>query len=264
MSIPPLSRGDSIPEGLPSAHRWSALVTHFCGTGLIARFATEKMPDQAGRTNYDIVKNKKLPWMVAAHIGYEASAATKEFSAHSPFISFSSEPDCAFRFMTRERPLLLENCEFHNARFFTWALRFDATDLTLSPWGKGCYQFVYQSDPANCTIAIASEYSEGLRRYQRTGEVEMRAGALGRAIAAGHAAKNTKEHCALIIDAVTYLTDQGSRVGDDKLLNLALTCASDDREWLVYPCDPMDKWVASTFHMNRHLSIGSCLRERSG
>ncbi len=251
-----LFRGDSIPPDL-RGDRWNALVTHFCGTGLIARFAS------AG-TRYSGAPKHSLAWMVAAHIGWEANEEARTFSAHSPFISFSSDPDRAFSFMSHDADLDLVPSEFHDASFFMWALEFGRTELRPMPeHGKGCYGLHYRSDPTNCRLAIAEEYQEGVRRYLSDGDISLMIQAIGRGAAADQNDVAGDAHVAILIDAVTYLADRTPQFEDRELLHLAMTCATRDREWLVFPCDPMDSWVSSTFHMNRHLSIHKCFTLRA-
>lgn len=154
-----LFRGDSIPPagGGGVDHRGRTFADHFCGNGLMARYADwGRSRDMVGR---DLVQ------IVLEHVGFDRGQEETYRADHSPLLSFSTLPDTGMRFANR-RLKALEECNFEEATCFIW--RFTPT-ITESNQ-PGAYFFRYQADPKNCRKLVGEKLRRGIDRVLAAGD----------------------------------------------------------------------------------------------
>lgn len=253
-----LYRGDSIPavvRGSTDPHR--ALAEHFCGLGLAARSFSGKIR----RSEFD----KPLE-QVLAHVGHEKGTPEQALAEHSPLISFSESLASAFSFMEGTGRPNLTRCRWlHQATHFVWRLKLDRSDLlpmaSKLPSYEGWYWFRYRVDPVNCPVHIMRRIEDARDMEASTGERHELASSLGPYAAAAHAADDSSDHYAIIIDACTFI-ERNCR--GKRLYEQALHLARRHREWLLYPYDiSEDGCPTGVLQMNKNLSIAALYRWRS-
>lgn len=248
-----LYRGDSIPSQVLSANRkdrGKTFAKHFCGTGLMAKFGDNGF--------HSLVQGKSMRQIVEEHIGYVTGHPSEKLSLHSPMLSFSSCRDRAFKFLERseKKRLRLVECGFEDATHFLWEL-----DVELqAPSEPGLYHVDYKSDPVHCVEIVERQLRQGLETEAQDRDPYPLMLALGNVVAMRHAAADRGRHRADLIDAVEFL--RGDRLGaDPSVLANAREKAERDREWLLYPADPMVDGTgppSACFLMNKHLSVSAC------
>ena len=250
-----LYRGDSIPAAVQSSvnpHR--VLAEHFCGLGLVARSFCGEIP----RAVFD----KPLD-QVLAHVSHERGTPEQTLAEHSPLISFSESLKSAFSFMEGTGRSNLTRCRrLHKATHFVWRLRLDRGDLQPMPPGfpshEGWYWFHYRADPVNCLEHMMRRVEEAYDLEAGTGEAHELASSLGQCAAAAHAAADSRDHHAIIIDACTFI-ERNCR--GKRLYEQALHLARHHREWLLYPYDMSEDGCPSgVFQMNKNLSLAALYR----
>jgi hypothetical protein len=76
---------------------------------------------------------------------------------------------------------------------------------------------------------------------------------------------DSRDHCAELIDVVTYVQSHDTSGHDRRLVANTLERARRSREWLLYPTDPMEDGpgLSSRFAMNRHLRAYKYYRVRN-
>lgn len=248
-----LFRGDSLGKRNRHAPRGRTFAEYFVSTGLMARFA------DGGSSR--LLKGRTLLDLVLAHIGYEHGTSEQELSYRSPMLSFSADEDRALRFAERTGRKRLIPCPIEDGTHFLWCL-----DAPLQPISPGLYRFEYKADPVNCE-AIVERQIVRAQRVLLTGESEDLIGvAVGNDAALGILRQDAEQHYAKVIDVETFMKDQLAKgeTADVRLVERTLEFASRDREWLVYPQDPMPDggpgYSARLLH-NRHLSVAGAYRE---
>ena len=247
-----LFRGDSLPSTVlnqSSANRGRTFANHFCGNGLLARFA------DGGSSS--LLEDKELLDYVLAHVSYERK--TPEFARHSPLISFSKSRDTAFKF-TNRRQRELEECTFDLATHFLWRFNFPLGEMLE----VGRYGFVYQSDPQNCRELVRKWIDRGMRKEAETGDMKGLAEAVSSLGGMWHSHCDTSNHYAEVIDVYTFVSNADSSSRNEQLVKNTLERSKRDQEWLVYPKDPMPdrRGYSARLTMNKHLSVDSCYRRK--
>lgn len=251
-----LYRGDRFPLPILSTrgrHRGRTFADHFCGNGLMAKFA------DGGISR--LLERKDLVDLVLAHVGYDVGRPEQELADHSPLISFSEDKRTAFGFVDRTHSLDLEECLFDDATHFMWQI-----EIALpSPRQPGLYEITYEADPVNCMALVEQQLTRGVSREVNSGNFDSIAKSLMNAVAMAHAAEDQRMHYARLIDVLTYVNSQDVSGREARLVNNTLQRADRDREWLLYPNDlmPDGHGFSARFTMNRHLAVHSCYRVRS-
>lgn len=223
--------------------RGRTFADHFCGNGLMAKFAD-------GGTS-TLLQGKRLLDMILSHVGYERGQPEQAFSYHSPFLSFTRDLEAALNFSERTRKKELEECPLEDASYFVWELDIDLPD-EVEP---GRYQFVYKASSVNCRQHVYSQIQRAPELVANTGDGDILAVGLMNLFAMRNADADSRDHCAEIIDVVTYVQGHDTSGHDLRLVANTLERARRSREWLLCPTDPMEdgSGLSSRFVMNRHL-----------
>ncbi len=250
-----LFRGDSLPDSVTRTaprDRGRTFADHFCGTGLMAKFADNGM--------ISLVRDQDLVDLVLKHVGYNRWAPERALAYHSPLLSFSTMRDTAFRFSYRADDPDLVPCTLDEATHFVWELAIELP-YCIDP---GRYGFTYSADPCNALPFLREQVQRGLELEAATGDLHMLANTLLQAAGAAHAAADRSLHYAELIDVATFLSSHDLTHRDARLVRNALNRASRDNEWLLFPKDPMPDGpgYSCRFVMNRHLKVSECLRLR--
>ena len=250
-----LYRGDSIRRDVAQSAarvRGKTFAQYFCGDGLMAKFSV-------GGSDL-LLDGRSLLDLVLAHVGYEVATSEQELADRSPLMSFSECSNAASRFSNR-RGSDLEACDFGEASHFIW--QFTVTlDAEMSP---GRYGFKYWSDPVNVRWIVSDQFQRGMEQFARG--VSFRstlADPLAAKIAQVYADADQQEHYAEIIDVVTFVSAQDVSGCDQQLVSRTIERATKDREWLVYPMDPMPDGCgySARLEMNKHLSVFRCFKRK--
>jgi hypothetical protein len=195
-----------------------------------------------------------LPYVVAAHVGYEKKTREEKISFRSPMLSFSEALDEAWYFTDRTERKKFEIVPFMDATHFAWKL----SGIRAQVLAAGHFRFEY------------SYSTQNVERFLGSLEVDLLAGdiqgfqrGLDAAIAQQFVRADDTPHVAELIDVVTFLEANSRQVGDDALLTRALDYARRSREWLLRPRDPMEdgRGFSSRFGPNPFLSAAIFARE---
>jgi len=192
---------------------------------------------------------KPLPYLVAAHVGYELGSPEDHIAKHSPFLSFSTHADMAANFADRTGKKLLRPCTFEQATHFIWRLTLPA----LEPYrglGDGVYVLKYRASADNVRAFLQADI---IRANRGDDEAAIRA-ALTQLVH-GYIAADHSEHIAAIIDIETLL-ESTRQPGQRELWDRALERARRSSEWLVYPMDlmPDGHGFSARLSLNRFLA----------
>jgi hypothetical protein len=250
-----LYRGDSLPPNVvqaPARARGRTFANHFCGNGLMAKFAD-------GGSSW-LLRGRDLLGLTLAHVGYDLGTPEQELHDHSPLISFSVGVETAFRFSDRTQRKDLAPSNLDEASHFMWQL-----DVELSrPLEPGRYALRFQSDPVNCEAIVEEQLHRGLQTQATTGDMDLIGQALMDAAAMEYARADETEHYAELIDVVPFVVAKSPRDGSNRLVENTVARATRDREWLLYPMDPMHDGpgYSARFPMNKHLSVSGCFKIR--
>lgn len=252
-----LFRGDSLPDHVLRAvprDRGRTFADHFCGTGLMAKFA-----DDGSST---LLVDHDLVDLILKHVGYNAWASERVLAYHSPFLSFSANYETAFRFSNRREDLDLVPCSLDKATHFVWELEIDLPH----PIERGRYAFTYQADLVNVRSFIGDQVRRGLEIEAATGDFHFLGNALLQAADAAVSSSDLSTHCAELTDVLTFLEGQDLSGRDARLMSNALTRSRRDSEWLLHPKDLMADGggYSYRFAMNSNLKVSQCLRRRDG
>lgn len=239
-----LYRGDSLPNPARSTSGRARGRTYpdlFCGSGLIAKFSGTST----------LLQGKDLLDIVLCHVGYDVGQSEQALADHSPLISFSEDPEKAFDFSERTGKKGLEECVFENATHFVWELNIELPP----PVEPGRYRFTYKAGPSNCWPFIRERFWRGVAREAETANPHDLFSALRDGFGAVYAGMDESEHYAELIDVVTYVKAQDTRQRERRLVENTRVRSSRDREWLLYPQNPMPDGFGfnAVFSMNRHL-----------
>lgn len=243
-----LYRGDSLPSHALKADRRDrgrTFADHFCGTGLVAKFA-----DNGTST---LLRGKQLLDMILSHVGYERHTPEESFSYRSPFLSFTSKIDEAFNFAERTRKKKLVKCPLEDASYFIWELAIDLPNEAE----PGRYEFHYKASSINCKPSVLDQIQRGYELESQSGDPHGLAMGLMNMITGCIADKDTSDHSAELVHVVPYVTQNDTTGKDPRLVTNTVKRASSVDEWLLYPTDPMKDGpgVSSCFTMNQHLRI---------
>lgn len=245
-----LYRGDSLPDPSKERTRGKTYAEHFCGNGLMAKFAD-------GGTS-ELIKNRSLLDYILSHVGYEQERSDKLFSYYSPMISFSADEDIAtgyFKARAGKKKQFVP-CEFYEANHFVFEFNFDADPIPTIP---GLYFFTFKTNSVNCREFNEIQLKHGLIKEAEEGDSSLLGNAILNNIVAGIADKDEKTHLAFIFDVFKFVSNQDTSHQKEKLVKKTLERAEKDKEWLLYPCDPMNEGlgVSAKFPMNEHLRVHS-------
>jgi hypothetical protein len=195
------------------------------------------------------IEGKSLEWLVTSHIGYvkpksKDEIASEQFSSfHSPLISFSEEAKESFKYLDRTKKLDFEDAELSEATHFIWKLE----NLEAEEVVKGVYRIVYKASTDNVKHFLNEELSRGLTM-----------GGVAKMIVHQNIENDSSDHYALLIDVVTYLENNPNPIGVElEVFERAKFFSSRDKEWLLYPQDPMKdgRGFDARFTLNIHLSL---------
>ncbi len=107
ISLPDLFRGDTCaPPGGNATNRGQTFADQFLTTGLVAKFANGGDPKW---------ERLSLPYLVAAHVGYEKKTKEEKVSFYIPMLSFSESLDAAWYFADRTMKKKFEVVPFAQA-----------------------------------------------------------------------------------------------------------------------------------------------------
>jgi len=251
-----LYRGDSLPGPVLKADRRDrgrSFADHFCGTGLVAKFA-----DRGANA---LLRDKLLLDMILSHVGYERHTQEECFSSRSPFLSFTSKIDKAFDFAERTHKKKLVICPLEDASYFLWELDIDLPN-EVDP---GRYEFHYKANSINCRSFVMGQIQRGYEIEAQTGDQHDLAMGLMNLIAGCIADKDTSDHSAELVHVVPYVTQHDTIEKNQCLVTNTVNRASSVDEWLLYPTDSMKDGfgVSSRFIMNQHLRVHGCYRIQS-
>lgn len=235
-------RGDSISNNVlevANEHpRREKFIKQYVTEGLLANSA-----------NGGVYFADDIPYWVAAHVGHEKDSSEEAMYKKSPFISFSASERKAFNFMNAGTRCNYTECGFFDATHFIWTLsRVHATAYDYDST-SGIYCFEYHASTCNVerfTSSLTGGSDADRIRASIIHPVHK------------HIAHDNAIHCALLIDAATYLSNnRGIQKRKPELVRRAIKKASDDKEWLLCPMDPMPDGhgVSARFHLNVHLDI---------
>lgn len=251
--IPPLYRGDSVPSSIRNQkdplHRGRTFAEKYLSEGLMAKSA-----DGA------LVKHLELntDFLISTHIGYKQGTLDEPsleewISKHSPFISFSSKVESAMHFVDRTHKKPLEKCEFKDAKYFLWELK----DLPCVKLKEGLFAFLYKTSSCNVQKFVKNDLEKATN-----GSMEAALSILPTLIVHGYLDNDESWHQGLLIDVVTYLTNNPIGNINKELKERALERANKWSEWLLYPTDPMPdgKGFSARFSPNKHLDLKHCYR----
>jgi hypothetical protein len=249
-------RGDSIPnqvQGVARNERGRTFADHFCGNGLMAKFA------DGGSSR--LLHGKDLLDMILSHVGYEHDQPEKLFSYRSPFLSFTQDSGAAFGFAKRTGKKDLEECLLEDASHFVWELDIDLPN-EVEP---GRYEFSYKASSENYASLVAEQIQRGLEQEALTGNAHDLVKGIMNLTAIYHAEADPRNHRAELIDVVRYVQSHNTISRDSRLVSNTLERAYRSREWLLYPTDPMEDGpgLSYRFATNRHLRVYRCYRVRS-
>lgn len=206
-----------------------------------------------------LLQGRDLLDLVLSHVGYEIGMPEQDLSYHSPLISFSESQESAFRFSNRkETPL--RPCKIYEASHFIW--QFEAiVEGEIEP---GRYAFMYKTDSSNCLDFVREQFWRGFESVSNGGPISGVALPLLDAIAGVYADLDQNEHYAEIIDVVTFIDAKKALISNEKLATKAINRAERDREWLIYPMDPMSDGLgySGRLGMSKHLSVFQCLSDK--
>jgi hypothetical protein len=207
------------------------------------------------------LQGKDLLDTVLCHVGCDVGQPEQALADHNPLISFSEAPETAFTFSERTGKRDLDECFFENATHFVWELNIELPP----PLEPGRYRFTYRADSTNCRTLVQAQFQRGLAREAVTGKPDMLAKALMNGYATVYADMDESEHYAELIDVVTYVRAQDTRQRERRLVENTLARSSRDREWLLYPQDPMPDGLgfSAVFCMNEHLRPFQWFRVRT-
>lgn len=239
-----LYRGDYGPKD--DKRRGQTYIKQAVGSGLIAKFSDGGSSELLG--------GRDLLGQVLAHVGYDLGEPEQLFSYRSPLLSFSDSLESALKFMNRDQEVL-EKCEdYYEAAYFVWRLNVTLRD-EIEP---GRYAFKYRANPVHCLDIIRNRFNQEWQKTCAGGSWRGQAYVLGHLITTAHASLDKQEHYAEIIDVVKFVAAKEPEVTDcsRKLLENTLIRATRDREWLIYPMDPMPEGISysGSLWLNENLS----------
>lgn len=229
-----LYRGDRNREGRD-------FVTYGLLMGLRARFSdggSSRMLDKPG----GIVE------YVLAHVGWNPGSDEEIFSKHSPVLSFSSSLEIAKSYMVGGKKSSCERCHVRDSDVLLYRLEFDPEDLSPTSLDHISW-LLFERSVENCIPHLQASWTiEESLLLSRSQEIVR--------------AENGLLHRALLIDVLGFLKARESEFCSKfpkkaaELYGPALEKADRDKEWLLYPFDPMEDCSsvpATIFVPNRHL-----------
>jgi len=228
-----LYRGDRNSEGRD-------FVTYGLLLGLRARFSD-------GGSSQILNKPGGIVGYVLAHVGWSPGSDEEVFSRYSPAISFSSSLEIAKNYMVGGKNSSCERCPLRDSDVVLYSLEFEPEKLARTPLdGVGWLFFERSID--NCIPHFLDPSTPGEQLLLARSQEIVRN-------------ENGKLHQAIVIDVLSFLKAKESEFHskvpkEAELYKTALEKAERDKEWLLYPFDPMedDPSAPSTiFVPNRHL-----------
>ena len=229
-----LCRGDRNREGRD-------FVTYGLLMGLRARFSD-------GGSSQILNKPGGIVGYVLAHVGWSPGSDEEVFSRYSPAISFSSSLEIAKNYMVGGKNSSCELCHVRDSEVLLYRLEFDPEDLPLTSLDHVRW-LLFERSVENCTPHLQASATVGesllLSRSQEIVQAE-----------------NGLLHRALLIDVLSFLKAKESEFYSKypkkaaELYGPAIEKAERDKEWLLYPFDPMEDGSSAPstiFVPNRHL-----------
>ena len=254
---PMLYRGDSIPPRIyglaDEKHRGRTFADHFATNGLMAKFC------EGGLLSWF---QEPLPYLVAAHVGYAKESREDGISRHSPFLSFSTREQDAFRYMDRRERSDLEACSFADATYFVWRLESETVANEVQP---GVYALTFLAGLNNVRSFV--EESVAALKLNGSDDEFVFGSTIGQALVQSKIAADTTVHHAWLIDVASFLRANAcffrGRFAD--LGIRALANAQRDSEWLLYPRDeePRLRGFSSRFQPSPLLHAHSWRRKHA-
>jgi len=208
-----------------------------------------------------LLEGKDTLQLVLEHVGYDIETPAQYLADHSPLISFSVSPNRAFAFCERneKRRLRLKPCFLDQATHFLWELDLELPHM-IRP---GLCEIVYRADPVNCLAFLEEQLQRGYQEEAATGDPSCLLKSLSSVICSNHAANDTRDHYAILIDVLGFMGEHDLSLRDKRLVVNTRERATRDQEWLLHPADPMPDGhgVSARFWMNRDLRVHGCFRE---
>lgn len=205
-----LYRGDNIFNKLtqPQIYRFDGLRTKAFGQG-----------DPA------YIKKNGLIDCIRKHVKPESNI-DKDFYNKTDFISFTTDINRAMYWLSDQNKIVLEECltDFHETRYL---FEFSLQDSELVELEKGVYSFRYRCNPslktANSPSAI---FSATLHLMYGVNQCPICNCTL-------------PNHEIILIDTEVYLLEHAK----EEKYNGAIAFSQADKEWLIWPSDPIDNTV---------------------
>ncbi|WP_234264551.1 hypothetical protein [Hydrogenophaga sp. NFH-34] len=249
-----LYRGDSVPSNSGSGKagdRGRTFAEYFVSNGLMAKFS------DGG--SCALLDGKDLIDLVLAHVGYEQNGSEKALAYRSPMLSFSECESTALKFTTGRRKAENFNlCSFEDATHFVWMLQVDLPEESSA----GVFELGFEADAKNLNELIDDQLHRSRLRQAETGDMSLIPVAIMNRASAQLAAGDKSEHRAILVNVVRMLSAIKQEGRNPLLLSNTIVRASRDKQWLLYPSDPMPdgSGLSSRFPMNIHLHIHKYFR----
>jgi hypothetical protein len=247
-----LYRGDSLPPcSTAKSNKGRTFAEYFISTGLMAKFA------DGGSSK--LIEKKDIATMTICHIGYKNNSTEQKLSFRSPLISFSESIDIAKNFSTaRSKINTPVACAIDEATHFIWELSFEPT----KPDAPGIYTLKFKKDSVNLDNLLRDSEREIIDSFnnpnqdlhllmRRVGNFVMQSTSLV------NGNKDLSDNYAKIINAAEFIANSEFPQEYKETAKVAFDRASRDKEWLIFPCNPMPNGYgfSARFPVNKHLKI---------
>jgi len=185
---------------------------------------------------------------VLAHVGWNPGSDEEIFSRYSPAISFSSSLKIAKNYMVGGETLSYERCPLRESEVVLYSLEFELGGLTPTSLDHANW-VLFERSVENCVPHLQDSWTIGESLVLSRSQEIIRA-------------ENGLLHRALLIDVLSLLKAKELEFCSKfpkkttELYGPALEKAERDREWLLYPFDPMEDGSSAPstiFVPNRHL-----------
>lgn len=234
-----LYRGDKVRFGCDVVH-------HVLLGGLLARFGDGGTSDLLRRPG-GVVE------FVLAHVGWRDNTEEERFARHSPMLSFTADRRVAERYMVSLQDIAFETCALRRSHFLLFTLEADWDALPRTPF-VGVRRLVYYRSHVNCRAHVAA--SEGME-----GVIDA---VLLQGLDDTVRTEDSGPHHVGLIDVVEFLEHHRDEFFTrfpstaSNLYPTALSRARRDKEWLLYPADPLHDYpgaLSALFYPNEHLRV---------
>lgn len=224
----------------------SDVIHHVLLAGLFARYGD-------GGSSALLRRPGGIVEYVLAHVGWKDGTEEARFARNSPMISFTADPHVAHRYMVSLRDIEVDPCPLRQSEFLLFTLDVDWEALRPTSFA-GVRVLEYRRSHENCRDHVATSVANG----SITDDIALFA------VEEVVRTQDSGPHFAGVVNVVEFLQHHREaffaeyRETATELYPTALSRATRDREWLLYPADPLgDDPIAPSalFHPNRHLAV---------